>query len=56
MMRRYRSSLLIDASDWLYQLLLGAYPREFRQEYASQMAQVFHDCAARRTGSAGRSA
>src|SRR5215211_6857776 len=44
MMRIRMSQRLIGASDWLYRLLLHAYPRDFRREYGSQMAQVFHDC------------
>ena len=31
-------------SKYLYQLLLRAYPREFRLEYGSEMTQVFCDC------------
>ena len=28
----------------LYQLMLLAYPRDFRLDYGSEMTQVFHDC------------
>ena len=28
----------------LFQLMLRAYPREFRLEYGSEMTQLFHDC------------
>lgn len=31
-------------SQRLFELMLVAYPREFRREYGPQMAQVFRDC------------
>jgi hypothetical protein len=37
MKRQHRASL------WVYQLLLRAYPAQFRQEYGAQMAQLFRD-------------
>jgi len=55
-MRERVSRWLIGASDSLYRLLLAAYPRQFRQEYSQQMAQVFQECcheAYRRRGVAG---
>jgi len=37
------SKILLAASDRIYQLLLRAYPRDFRRQYGSEMAQVFRD-------------
>lgn len=38
----------------IYQLLLYAYPAEFRQEYGPHMMQVFQDCCLRAMGQGGR--
>jgi hypothetical protein len=42
-------------SQRVYEMLLMAYPREFRREYGPQMAQVFRDlCRDRRQAEASR--
>jgi len=56
MMHLRMSQRLIGASDWLYRLLLHAYPATFRECYGGEMAQVFRECcreAYRRRGAVG---
>lgn len=53
MSRPERYDRILNLSGQLYELLLMAYPREFRSEYGPQMAQAFRDLCQEELGRSG---
>ncbi len=53
MSRPERYDRILNLSGQLYELLLMAYPREFRSEYGPQMAQAFRDLCREELGRSG---
>lgn len=51
-----KDAQLLDLSQRVFTRLLVLYPREYRQEYGTQMAQLFKDCSREAVGQSGAAA